>query len=523
MLPEDGELETEIRAPDFGPFGEPLESGAPPPMTPAAAPESRDLLVVGAGYVFAGRYRIRKKLARGGMSTIWEAIDERIDRPVALKLMSPHLADEPDYCARFEQEAKAAARLASPNVVALHDYGIHEGLPFMVLELLAGEDLFRRTRRVGAIGLEATVPIIEQAASALHAAHRAGIVHRDVKPHNLFLAKVDDNEVVKLLDFGVAKHAGTVALRTRTGLMVGSPYFMSPEQVQGARDIDLRSDLFSLAACAYLCLTGRTPFVGAMPAVFLAILDGRPTPPSELRPELPPAVDRFFARALALDPADRFETAIELAQALRGASGGVAPAAAVKAPAAEAAARARPPARREPSPVRARIVVEDDEPPRPSEYPTAIAEVPDEALRRGWALTLPPPARLHAALFPEADDPRPGSSARKSERMEAASALAPSGAMPVPALEQTVILDEAAVAPRLPDARPAIAVAPVPAVDAPNFSIARSYQRSIWASPVRERAPRRSRNRLAVSLILASMVGFVFAVAVLITVWAILG
>ena len=314
---EDEAGPTQVRAPDFGPFALPDErSGSDAPAAGASLPPE-SLLIIGPGTVFAGRYRIRHKIARGGMSTVWEALDERIDRVVALKLMSPHLADEADYCARFEQEAKAAARLASAHVVSLYDYGLHQGLPFMVLERLTGEDLFRRTRRVGALGLDEAARIIEQAGAALHAAHRAGIVHRDVKPHNLFLAEQDGEEVVKLLDFGVAKHAGTAALRTKTGLMVGSPYFMSPEQVRGGRDVDARSDLFSLAAVASLCLTGTTPFGGAMPAVFLAILDGRPRPASSLRPELGEAVDAFFRRGLAVAPGARFATAVELASSLR--------------------------------------------------------------------------------------------------------------------------------------------------------------------------------------------------------------
>jgi serine/threonine-protein kinase len=340
--------------------------------------------------------------------------------------------------------------------------------------------------------------------------------------------------------------------------MVGSPYFMSPEQVRGAREVDARSDLFSLGAVAYLCLTGRTPFTGAMPAVFLAILEGRPPSVTSLRPELPATLDAFFARALATEPRDRFATAIELASALRGALDAAPRATAAVSEVRSVRTGGRP-----------RVVVLDSEPPpRPSAFPTAISAIPAEILRSEGAPTVmpprspsPPDAAIAATpphpprggtddpdlppvlasppargasppqvapspVSSRAPVPSPSSVSSSSPVSSPAVAtprfLVPTAAPPAPAPAQTIILDEVALV--APPAAHGPGGAGVESGVGPGFSIAmRSYQPSVWAAPPRPRPARRERLRAAVPLVLASMAGFVLAVAVLVIVWAAFG
>ena len=287
-------------------------------QAPEREATSPSFVALTPGIVFAGRYRLVARIARGGMGSVWSATDERLGREVAIKFMAAELADDDEYRQRFEQEARAAARLVSRHVVSIHDHGVSDGIPYIVLERLEGEDLQRRLRREPRLPLALCARIATHAAKALRAAHDAGIVHRDLKPPNLFLAapmEGDDGVVVKLLDFGVAKHAGTDGLRTKTGILVGSPHFMSPEQIQGRRDIDARSDLFSLAAVLYRCVVGRVPYDGDMAAVMVRIAREGPPPPSALAPDLPAELDGFFARAMARDRDARFATATEMAEA----------------------------------------------------------------------------------------------------------------------------------------------------------------------------------------------------------------
>jgi serine/threonine-protein kinase len=273
------------------------------------------------GHVLAGRYRLIERLARGGMGSVWAARDEQLQRDVAVKLM--HAAsreDEEEVRARFVQEARVAAALSSPHVVTVFDDGVDDGTPFIVLERLDGEDLRRRLERVGALPLASCERLGTQLARGLDAAHAAGIVHRDIKPSNIFLVRggpgARGEGTAKLLDFGVAKR-GRSGLLTRAGVLVGTPHFMSPEQLRGRRDVDHRSDLFSLAAVLYLCLTGQRPFGGDASEAMVNIGLASFAPPSRLVSGLPPAIDAFFARALALDPAARFATAGAMARAFR--------------------------------------------------------------------------------------------------------------------------------------------------------------------------------------------------------------
>ena len=214
------------------------------------------------GTVIANRFRLVRQLGCGGMGMVWSAQHVGLDTPCALKFIHEESAWDANHRARFEREAKVVAQLRSPHVVQVVDYGVHEDVPYIAMELLLGEDLGCRLARVGRLSAQETVTIVTQIARALSKAHTAELVHRDLKPENVFLVPDDDGEIVKVLDFGIAKtmNGGLGDQRTKTGALVGTPRFMSPEQAQGVKSVDHRSDLWSLAVIAYRCLTGRLPF-----------------------------------------------------------------------------------------------------------------------------------------------------------------------------------------------------------------------------------------------------------------------
>jgi serine/threonine-protein kinase len=206
---------------------------------------------------------------------------------------------------------------------------VEDGTPYIVMELLDGEDLETRLRRVGRLTVAAASPIAGQIAKALRTAHEAGIVHRDLKPANVFLCRHQDEETAKVLDFGIAKANGEaqVGEGTATGVVMGSVHFMSPEQTRALKHVDARTDLWALGVILYRCLTGRLPFLGDQITTVLVAISVDPVPPpSQLAPHLGPDVDRFFARALARDPAERFQSAREMSEAfgalVSGADGG---------------------------------------------------------------------------------------------------------------------------------------------------------------------------------------------------------
>jgi eukaryotic-like serine/threonine-protein kinase len=272
------------------------------------------------GRTIGGKYTLERELARGGMGAIWVALDTQLRRKVALKLMSPDHLASPSARSRFEREAMAIAQLQSPHVVQVYDYGVEDGAPYIVMELLDGEDLQTRLQRIGKMPLPATAAILAQAAKALAAAHGAGIVHRDIKPANIFLARADTDEIVKVLDFGVAALVSGLSSPdvhvTRAGGVVGTPHYMSPEQVRGSKSVDFRSDLWSLAVVAYRAIAGHLPFEAeAFGELLISICTDPIPPPSTHAPELGPDVDRFFERALARDPTRRFGSVREMAAA----------------------------------------------------------------------------------------------------------------------------------------------------------------------------------------------------------------
>ncbi len=288
---------------------------------------SRQSSGLAPGDVIAGKFRLDRIIGRGGMGAVWAGRHLQLDMPVALKFIESEPGPDgtlDDARVRFEREARAAGQIRSPHVVQILDHGIDGDRPYIAMELLEGEDLGQRLRRERRLGLAAAGRIATQAAKALRRAHDAGIIHRDLKPGNVFLARFDDDEVVKILDFGVAKmrRAGAIdeKLATQVGIVFGSPSYMSPEQARGVRSIDHRSDLWSLAVILFRAITGVKPFQGASIADLVVKLCVDPLPvASRVAPELPAAVDRFFERAFARDPDLRFASAPELAAAFEAA------------------------------------------------------------------------------------------------------------------------------------------------------------------------------------------------------------
>lgn len=261
---------------------------------------------------------------------MWLAHQLALDMPCALKFFIGPDTDVEQYCHRFAIEAKAAAKLSHPNVVRILDSGVWEGRPYIAMELLEGEGLDARLRRRGRLLSHETIVFCHQVGAALTKAHALGIVHRDLKPGNVFLAREHERIVVKLIDFGIAKSSAFAAppsALTHHETIVGTPAYMSPEQIDGSRPLDGRSDLWSLGAIVFECLTGVVPFDGPTLGDVFSKVMFKPLPvPSQVAPFLPPSLDAWWARAAARDPAARFQTAAELCDALsRALSAGAVP------------------------------------------------------------------------------------------------------------------------------------------------------------------------------------------------------
>ncbi len=272
------------------------------------------------------RYRLDRVLGEGGMGTVFLARDERLDREVAIKVIRPERFDDPASRVRFEREAHTIARISHPGVVALHDSGtLPDGSAFLVMERLHGLDLGAVLDRYGRGAPRQIARLARQGGAALAAAHRAGVVHRDVKPENVVLTPAPGGFLVKVVDFGLAKEMSVKDGLTRTGMVVGTPWYMAPEQLEGAT-VSGRSDLYSFAMILYEALTGSRPAESAsLGEVLDHVLRTSPPPPSSRRPDLPPEVDRLFAEAFRKDPAARPENveawAGALADALEKATG----------------------------------------------------------------------------------------------------------------------------------------------------------------------------------------------------------
>jgi hypothetical protein len=269
--------------------------------------------------VLAGRYRLERQLGRGGMGSVWLAEHLTLRSWVAVKLMDPAIAATPEGAERFRREAQAAASLRSAHVVQVLDYGVHETTPYLVMELMQGESLAGCLEREKRLTPERTVAIMTQVARALGRAHSADIVHRDLKPDNIFLVREDDQELVKILDFGIAKTPQSQfgGMETRTGVTMGTPYYMSPEQVEGKRAVDYRTDLWAMAVIACECLTGVRPFDGSTFGELLLNICARPIPAPSSQGLHLRGFDEWFAKATNRDAALRFTSAQELASTLK--------------------------------------------------------------------------------------------------------------------------------------------------------------------------------------------------------------
>ena len=280
-----------------------------------------DLQSLGPGDVLADKFRLDSLLGQGGMGSVWRAHHLTLNSPVALKLIDPSLAVHPDARARFMREAQAAAALRSPHVVQTFDFGLHDDIPYIAMELLDGETLADRLDPDKAVSPALAAQVMNHVARAMSKAHEAGIVHRNLKPDNVFLVPNDDEEIAKVLDFGVAKATGATSLgsdsNTRTGALLGTPYYMSPEQAQGDKTVDWRSDLWSMAIITYESLLGHRPFDSDGLGNLLVQICVAPVPVPSQRGPVPPGFDEWFARATARDPAERFQSAREFAQTLR--------------------------------------------------------------------------------------------------------------------------------------------------------------------------------------------------------------
>jgi serine/threonine-protein kinase len=266
------------------------------------------------------KYVIVRLVGRGGMGAVYEARHAHLERRFAIKFLLPELTAAPAIVQRFENEAKAAAKLEHPNLAAVTDVGrAGDGSPYLVMEFLEGEDCARLLRRLGPLPAPRAADIVLQASRGLAVAHRARIVHRDLKPENLFVTDAGDGcDLVKVLDFGIAKlRTPDANVSTGTGTTLGTAFYMSPEQARGAAEVDERSDVWSLGVVLYELLSGRRPFAGAtFLEVVHHILGTEPPALASLRPHLPPRLVAVVERALVKDPARRLASMAALGDAL---------------------------------------------------------------------------------------------------------------------------------------------------------------------------------------------------------------
>jgi eukaryotic-like serine/threonine-protein kinase len=268
--------------------------------------------------LFDGRYRILQKLGSGGMANVYLAEDEELGRRIAIKILNDRHANDDSFVERFRREAKNAAGLSHPNIVSIYDRGEAEGTYYIAMEYLDGRSLKELVVARGPLPIPDAIDATRQVLAALRFAHRKGVVHRDIKPHNVM---ADADGRLKVTDFGIAR-AG-VSQMTEAGSIIGTAQYLSPEQARGA-PVDQRSDLYSVGVVLYEMLTGTTPFSGETPVeIAMKHLSDPPRPPSVERPDIPPDLDMVVLRALAKNPDDRFQTAEEMNAELERISRGV--------------------------------------------------------------------------------------------------------------------------------------------------------------------------------------------------------
>ena len=276
-------------------------------------------VVLAAGDEFAG-FTIESVLGTGGMGAVYEATHTEIGKQVAVKVLSQMIASVPGAQGRFLREAQLTSRVRHPNIVDVTDMGSEGGQTFLVMELLRGEDLAHRLSREGHLPPQDVADILLPVCSAIVAAHKAGVTHRDLKPSNIFLSDSQHATEPKILDFGISKSmdsgVGPDAL-TGTGAVVGTPFYLAPEQVMNNRSAGPATDQYALGVILYECLTGQRPFQGeSLYSVFNDIVTGTPLPPRAHRPEIPPSLEQVVQRAMNVNPRERYESTADLGRAL---------------------------------------------------------------------------------------------------------------------------------------------------------------------------------------------------------------
>jgi serine/threonine protein kinase len=272
------------------------------------------------GTILQESYRLTRLIGAGGMGAVYEGVQLRLNKRVAVKLMTRELAANQEALARFRREAEVTSHLGHPHIVNVFDFGTSpSGASYLVMEFLEGEDLDHRLRRTGRQSLSSTIHIVKQVASALAATHAKGVVHRDLKPANLFVLEVEgETDFVKVVDFGISKVRAATTKLTGASAVMGTPNYMSPEQARGQiDDIDHRTDQWSLACIAYEMLTGRGPFVGESAASLLYQVIHEEPPPLALKaPGLPPSIEKTIRRGLSKDMNDRYPSITAFSRAL---------------------------------------------------------------------------------------------------------------------------------------------------------------------------------------------------------------
>jgi serine/threonine-protein kinase len=310
-----------------------------------------------------GRYQLLHLLGRGGMGEVWRAHDTDTDRIVAIKLLPAHFSENEDFKRRFRREAHAAARLNSPHVIPIHNYGEIDDRLYVDMRLIEGQDL-QTVLADGPLDPPRAVRIVEQVALALHAAHKVGLVHRDVKPSNILL---DENDFAYLIDFGIARAADETRL-TKSGNTIGSFHYIAPERLDTGTEEDARADIYSLACVLYECLTGRPPFAeDSMARLVAAHLNTPPPQPSTTQPTVPPQLDHVISTGMAKDPNRRYATTVELASAAHDAV-------TTPVPPPEATPLPEPPTQQAPAPVTPPAMAPRPPPPQVQHPPTPVAQ-----------------------------------------------------------------------------------------------------------------------------------------------------
>ncbi len=265
------------------------------------------------GTVLNNRYQLLERLGHGGMSDVFRARDLMLERYVAIKVLSEQYSNDESFQQRFRQEARAAANLSHPNIVTVHDFGLDQGQLFIVMEYVPGKDLKTLLRQRGRFSVEEAIPLMVQACAGIGYAHRAGLVHCDIKPHNMI---VTPDSRLKVTDFGIARALSTIMPDERADVVWGSPQYFSPEQAIGEAPSPA-SDVYSLGIVLYEVLTGALPFTGRnSEELALLHLQADPIPPSEYVPDIPPALEQIIVKVLSKEPSARYRTADQLGRVL---------------------------------------------------------------------------------------------------------------------------------------------------------------------------------------------------------------